>query len=236
MQGIKPIQMTASHIGNPLGGFLKTLTRMKDLQVENERQRQEIEQLRQEIVRLRELEFENQRLRVLLDYQEDNPNYEFLPVSVIGRDPSNLMQRIIINKGTEDGVREGMVVVANGGLAGRIIKSYATSARVLLITDPSSSINAMVQSSRALGVVSGKPGNTLMMEFVSQNEEVAMSDLVLTSGMGGGLPKGLVIGRVVEIKGDDMDLFRELKLEPAVQFDRVESVFVITNFMPTKLG
>jgi len=235
MKGIKPAQRAADHITDPIGSFFETLVRAKELETENEKQRQEIERLTQEVARLRELEFENQRLEALLNYQAENPGYEFLSVTVIAHDPSNLMQRIIIDKGTEDGVREGMVVVANGGLVGKVIRSYATSAKVLLITDPSSVVNAMIQNSRALGVVRGKPGSSLMMEFVSQNEGVAVGDLVITSGLAGGYPQGLVIGRVIEIRGDDMDLFRELRLEPAVQLNRLEDVIVITNFVPISL-
>ena len=235
MQGIKPMQKAASRITNPIGRFIETFARRGDLEGENERLRQEMASLTQEIARLRELEFENQRLRLLLRYQEENPGYELLSVAVIGRDPSNLMQRITVDKGTEDGVLEGMVVVANGGLAGKVIKSYPTSARVLLVTDPSSAVNAMIQGSRALGVVRGKPSNSLTMEFVSQNEQVTEGDLVVTSDLGGGFPKGVVIGQVVEIKGDDLDLFRELRLEPAVQFERLENVIVITNFAPIHL-
>lgn len=235
MQGIKPMQSSTAHITDSLSRFFTSLARRGDLEAENERQRQEIEGLTQEIARLRELEFENQRLRVLLNYQAENPGYEFLPAAVIGRDPSDLLQRIIIDKGTEDGVMDGMVVVASGGLAGKVIKSYPTAARVLLITDPSSAVNAMIQDSRALGVVRGKPANSLTMEFVPQSEQVAEGDLVITSGLGGSFPKGLLIGRVVEIKGDDMDLFHELRIEPAVQFDRLEDVIVITNFTPIRL-
>jgi len=235
MRGLKPVQGTVSHLTSPLRGFLDTLARTGDLEAENERQQQEIERLRKEIVRLRELEIENQRLHVLLNYEAENRGWQFLPAAIIGRDPSNLMQRIIIDKGTEDGVEEGMVVVASGGLVGRIIQSFSTSARVLLITDPSSSVNAMIQRSRALGVVSGKPGNKLMMEFVSQSEEAMEGDLVITSGLGGGFPKGLFIGHVVELGGGDPGLFRELWLQPAAQFDGLESVLVITNFTPIGL-
>ena len=235
MRGLKPVQGTVSRLTSPVRGFFDTLARMGDLEEENESQRQEIERLQQEIVRLRELEIENQRLRVLLDYGAEQQGYQFLPAAIIGRDPSNLMQCIIIDKGTQDGVEEGMVVVANGGLAGRVTQSLVTSAKVLLITDPSSSVNAMVQRSRALGVVNGKPGSRLMMEFVPQSEEAMEGDLVITSGLGGGFPKGLFIGHVVKMGGDDMDLFRELQLQPAVQFDRLENVLVITNFTPIGL-
>ncbi len=235
MKGIEPLQRAANHIANPIESFFETLARARDLKTESEKQQEEIERLTQEVVRLRELEFENRRLQTLLNYQMENPVYEFLSATIIARDPSNLLQRIIIDKGIEDGVKEGMVVVADGGLAGKVIKSYATSAKVLLITDPSSVVNAMIQNSHALGVVRGKPASSLMMEFISQNKGVVVGDFVITSGLGGGYPKGLLIGRVVEISGDDMDPFFELRLEPAVQLNRLEDVIIITNFLPISL-
>ncbi len=237
MRGIEPMQKAASRMASPLGRFVGTLSRLGgDLEAENERQRQDIARLTEEIARLRELEHENQMLRLLLRCEEENPGYELLSAAVIGRDHSNLMQRIAIDKGTEDGVVEGMVVLADGGLAGKVVKAYPTAARVLLITDPSSAVNAIIQDSRASGVVRGRPGNSLTMEFVSPSEDVTEGGLVVTSGLGGGFPKGLVIGRVAEIEGDDLDVFRELRLEPAVQFQRLEDIIIITSFLPISLG
>ncbi len=104
--------------------------------------------------------------------------------------------------------------------------------KVLLITDPSSSVAALIQSSRAPGIVSGHLGRELTMNYLPQEETVNVGDVVLTSGMGGDHPKGLVIGQVVEVHRRDIDPFQEALVRPAVNFDKLENVLVITSFEP----
>ena len=235
LQGLAPLQQAFNQTIDPLAKFFDALVRVRRLEAENERQREELARLSAEIATLREAEMENQRLRALLHYKEANPGRQFLVAAVIGRDPTNLVESIIIDKGSRDGLQEGMVVVAEGALAAKLIQVSDSFAKALLITDPTSSVNAMVQSSRALGVVKGWPGSGLVMEYVAQGEEVQAGDLVVTSGLGGGFPQGLLIGQVVAVEGSDVEMFQRLEIKSPVGFQGLEEVMVITNFTPFRL-
>lgn len=230
-----PIQKGFFHTLSPVVQFVDNLGRMHTLVGDNERQQKEIERLSAEVVRLREVEAENERLRVLVDYKTKNPQWQFTIADVIGREPGNLMRSITLDKGTKDGVMEGMVVMSNGSLVGKVTKSYDYASKVLLISDSSSSVNAVIQRSRAMSVVQGQGHSQLTMRYVAQGEVVQLGDLVVTSGLGGGFPSGLLIGQVTDVKHSDIELFQELVVQAAIQGERLTGVQVITNFIPAKL-
>ncbi|MBI2864550.1 MAG: rod shape-determining protein MreC [Chloroflexi bacterium] len=233
MRGLAPVQRVGSGIFDPLFSLLVDLRDLHQLREGNERNRKTIDQLTGEVVRLREVDVENQRLKAELNYKKQYPGTEYVSAAIIDHDPSNVIQGVMIDKGTEHGVKQGMVVVSPGGLVGKVTKAYNSSAKVLLITDPSSSVNGMVQrlDSRALGVANGKVKG-LEMKYLPQSEVVKTNDLIVTSGLGGGFPKGLFIGRVTDVVRNDLEMFQEAKIEPAVKFSRLEAVMVITNFTP----
>ncbi len=189
-----------------------------------------------ENVRLREIEREYVLLREQLGYQQAHPQLDLLPAEVVGRDPTNLLRFLLVNKGTQDGARTEMTVVTSRGLVGRITTVGPNWSRVLLITDVSSSVNAMIQRSRTTGVVQGQVGGRLVMRYIPQGESVEVGDLVLTSGLGGNLPKGLLIGRVTEVRQKDIEMFQEAEVQSAVNFHRLEQVMLVRNFVPTELG
>src|SRR5690606_38491487 len=112
----------------------------------------------------------------------------------------------MLDLGTEHGVAVGMPVVTDQGLVGRISDVTASTSKVLLIIDPSSAVNAILQSSRLNGVVRGAPGGTVVMDYIRQGEEFSVGEVVLTSGLGGRFPKGIPIGQVVEIRQRDIDV------------------------------
>ncbi|MDO8672559.1 MAG: rod shape-determining protein MreC [Dehalococcoidia bacterium] len=236
MRGLAPLQRAATSVFDPAFSWLSDLTSLQQLREENDRNRTTIDQLMGEVVRLREADIENQRLKAELNYKKDYSGTEYIPAAIIDRDPSNVIQSVMIDKGTEHGVKPGMVVVSPGALVGKITKSYTSSAKVLLITDPSSSVNGMVQrlDSRALGVVNGKVSG-LEMKYLPQSEAVKVNDLIVTSGLGGGFPKGLFVGRVSEVRRNDLEMFQDARIESAVKFSKLENVMVITSFVPTTL-
>jgi rod shape-determining protein MreC len=183
-----------------------------------------------ENVRLREAEIENATLREQLGFKEANPDFRLVAAEVIGRDPSNFLEYILIDRGSSDGITANMPVVTSQGLVGRIVEVYPRSSRVLLITDPSSSVNALIQSSRATGVVQGQTDGSLVMRYIQQGEEVKVGDLVLTSGLGGHFPKRLIVGQVTSVRQRDVEPFQEAEVKPTVQFNHLEIVLIITNF------
>ena len=125
-----------------------------------------------------------------------------------------------------------MTVVTARGLVGRISEVGTDWARVLLITDPASSVNALVQTSRATGMVQGRLGQSLVMRFIPWEERVSVGDLIITSGLGRNFPKGLVIGQVTSVRQRDFQMHQEAEVKPTVDFNRLEIVTVITDFIP----
>lgn len=186
--------------------------------------------LRGAIARLDEIDLENQRLRRLLDFKEEQA-VPGTPARIIAEDASSWFRTVTIDKGTDDGVEEGMPVVAAEGVVGRVVSSSSGHARVLLITDASSAMATLIQHNRARGVCRGQ-GERLSFEFVLRREDVAIGDRVVTSGMGGVFPKGLVVGHVTAHSRDQFNLFQTIEVTPAVDFSHLEEVLVLPRLEP----
>lgn len=201
-------------------------------------------------VRLRELENENATLRQQLGYKRSNPDFDLVGEAVlernldlarvIGQDPSNLVRFIIVDQGSAEGIQPGMPVVTPQGLVGRVTAVGTHWAKALLIIDPSSSVNAVVQSTRATGVVQGDAGSNpsdprLIIKYVPQGEAIKTGDLILTSGLGSSFPKRLVIGEVTEVHKRDIELFQEAVIKPTVDFTRLEFVLILKKFTPSAI-
>lgn len=227
-----PLQFALRKVSSPLFHIASSISRLTALQSENEALRREIAELRNQIILLQEAQSENETLRRQLNFKSTVPNFRLLSAEVIGRDPNNLLQYLIIDRGASDGVQQGMAVLTAEGLVGRIGEVSADSAKVMLITDPSSSVSAMIQRSRATGSVQGYPGGELLMRYIPQGDTVAPGDIVLTAGLGGNLPKRLVIGQVVSVKRGEAEMFQEAKLVPAVDLYNLETVMVLLSFAP----
>lgn len=229
---LAPLQYSFHWASAGIASGVQTLKDLGSLRAQVRELQETVDRLMIENVRLREADIERANLREQLHFKLANPTYELLAAEVIGHDPSNLLHYIIIDRGTEDGVATGMPVVTTRGLVGRVTSVYPHSARVMLLTDPASSVNALIQSSRATGVVQGQGLRSLIMRYVEQNEQVQVGDIVLTSGLGGNLPKRLVIGQVTAVKRNEVEMFQEVQVQSAVDFDRLEMVLVIQNFVP----
>ena len=233
---VTPVQRWFSNRASGIGEVVQTLRDLRTLRGEITGLRQENEALLIENVQLKEAEAENQRLRVLLDFASTNPAYDYrggeVVGRVIGRDPSAYLDFIIIDLGERHGVGRGMPVVTERGLVGRITEVHDTSSEVLLITDVNSAVTALVQTSRATGVVRGLAGGDLLLDQIRQDAEVHEGEIVITSGLGGNLPKNLVIGQISEVIQRDYEMFQQARVRPTVDFRNLERVLVITNFAP----
>jgi rod shape-determining protein MreC len=176
-----------------------------------------------------------QAVSQLLDFTRANAQLDTVAAQVIGRDSSNFLRSIIIDKGAADGLAPGMAVITERGLVGRVSAVSPSSAKVMLLTDPSSAVNARLQTSRADGTVEGQLTPSLRMRFIPQEETVKQGEVVLTSGLGRNFPGGIVIGQVINVERRDVDLFQTAELHPTVDFNRLEIVLVVTSFRPTSM-
>ncbi|MFO7578457.1 MAG: rod shape-determining protein MreC [Pelovirga sp.] len=215
------IDSTAASIKGAWGNYLWLVeTRQRNLHLEAENR-----DLRARLQQVEEITLQNERLRRLLAFVDDLDRAA-LPAQVIGEDITPWARTVVINKGERSGLRPGLPVVASEGVVGRVVKTSLHSARVLLITDASSAVAALVQRTRSRGVARGR-GDQLTVEYALQDEDIQLDDLLVTSGMGGVFPKGLPLGRVTTVEKDHFGLFQRIEAAPSADFTRLEEVLVI---------
>ena len=179
---------------------------------------------------------ENFRLREQLGFSQ-NLRYRHVPAEIIGRDPDNLFSALVINKGSRAGVAVNMPVIAyhNGtqGLVGRVINTGFFESLIMPLYDTTSYVSARLTDSRFEGIVEGRgsPESPLLMRFISRRarEEIYLGDNIITSGIGGVYPSGINMGRVSRINYQETELSMELELSPAIDFSRLEFVFVLAG-------
>lgn len=209
---------------------------IQDLQTRNAELETLANSLMVENVRLKDLERENQILRQLLNYTRNNPWFTYETGGVIGdsigRAPGNLVFYIYLDVGTREGVADNMPVITDRGLVGRVVNVGPNVAQILLLIDPSSSVNAVIQNSRITGTVKGNLDGSLVMEQIPSGEKVVPGDIVLTSGLGGNFPGKLVIGQIVEVSERDQDMFQTARIRPTVDFGKLQTMLIVTSFEP----
>jgi rod shape-determining protein MreC len=198
----------------------------------NDLQRQ-VRNLEGEVGILREYQLQNERLRQLLDYRNENVRGESLVADVVGRDPGNWFDVVKVNRGANHGVGRDQAVVLPAGLVGRVIAVAPNTADVLLITDPRSGVGAMLQKTRTPGVVEGvlDRSHPLKMSYLTRELKVERGQLVVTSGLGV-FPKGIPVGRIVAAHKDAAGLTITADVDPLVDFNHLEEVLIILNPLP----
>ena len=175
---------------------------------------------------LQETALENSRLRELLGFKKKLP-YHFIPAEIIGRDPSSWFRTLMIDKGTDSGIRRGAAVMTARGIVGKILEAQKTTAKVLLIIDRNSALDILVQRSRAKGIIEGRTEERCELRFVSKNEDLQNGDIIVTSGLDEIIPKGIVVGAVVNVVRNSPGFFQLVEIKPAVDFSKLEEVFVV---------
>jgi rod shape-determining protein MreC len=204
---------------------------LRHLQGENKHLRQEMGTLSRRIEQLEEQALETQRLQRLLGLRQASQD-QSLTARVDGKDATNWFKTILVDRGSLDGVRRNQPVVAPDGLVGRVVEVTPTSAKVQLLTDPVSAVGGLVQRTRVTGIVSGNLGAATRMRYLPLMADVAVGDVVVTSGMGGVFPKGIPIGRITAIERRSGALFQEASLHPTVDLSRLEEVLILTSPPP----
>jgi rod shape-determining protein MreC len=196
----------------------------------------EISRLQAQVIDLQNKVAETDTLAALVDFSRSNPTNTYKAAAVIGRDPSPFLHYVIINRGSNDGIRRGMPVVTNQGLVGRVDAVIGGAARVELITDPSSVVSVFLQNSGADALLKGSVSGDLNLDMLSQDVKIQTGDVALTSGLGGEYPPDLLVGQVSNVRKRESDLFQEASVQPVVDFSRLEIILVIVNFRPVDIS
>ncbi len=199
---------------------------------ENRRLHREIQQLRGRNVELQEMAAASQRLARLLEFKE-RLSPRTIAAQVIGRDATNWYRSIVLDKGERDGVRVEMGVMTPDGVVGRVVKTTSFSSVVLLITDPNNAITGLIQRTRDEGIVEGTAQGRARLKYIPLLSTVRTGDVVVTSGLAGGFPRGLAIGTITRIDREEGDLFQSAEIAPEVDFLKYEEVLVITDPRPS---
>ncbi|MEO7664139.1 MAG: rod shape-determining protein MreC [Candidatus Limnocylindrales bacterium] len=232
----RPVQGAIDGFGRNLRSIATSIAEIDRLRTENEALRAENDRIRIENLRATEIGRENEALTALLQLR-NGFEYDTVAAAVIGRESSEVQQRILIDRGTAQGVAVGDVVIAGGGaLVGRVVDVGAASATVQLISDSASAVIGQLVGTADTGKVVGQLPGSLTMGDINAAAEVSLGEEVVTAGieLGGGIrspyPKGLVIGQVIDVRRDANEIVQTAFLEPAAPLDRLEYVLVILDY------
>lgn len=233
-QVLVPVQRALAETGVTTNRFFQAIGELDKLRTDNADLRAANDRLTLENARLAEAVIAAQQGAKLEAAQRTLP-YRTITAPVIARDPSGVLKTLVIGAGSEQGVKIDQVVLAEQGVVGRVSEAGSNYAKVLLVTDSSSSVSALVQTSRASGIVRGQYGDSLVMEWILQSDPVKRGDVIVTAGLGLGAelrslyPKGLVIGTVVDVTKAEVSAYQRAVVAPAVDLRKLENVLIITD-------
>ena len=235
LDAMAPLQRVGSFGAREVGDLWDGAAALFRRRAELEALQARITALEEQTVRLEEAEQENARLRELLQFRERLVG-ELLAAAVVGRDATGLARTLTIDRGERDGVVKGAAVLAPAGVVGQVFLASAHAARVLLITDHNSGLDAIVQRTRARGIVEGTVTEGCGLKFVKRTEDLQPGDVVVTSGVDGIFPRGLPIGQLVGVDKRGQGLFQYATVRPFVDFDRLEEVLVTRGTVEPIVG
>lgn len=195
---------------------------------ENEKLKKELSLAIEKINQCSEVENSNERLRSFLHFQKSSKT-RVLAAEVIAKDPSSWFKTIVVDKGKSNGVEKGFPVVVPEGIAGQVIEASDNFSKVLLIIDRNSSVDALVQRTRARGIIKGESTNNCILEYALRKHDINVGDTIISSGLDGVYPKGLRLGEVAEITKRSSGIFQEVIVAPYVDFEKLEEVLIVLN-------
>jgi rod shape-determining protein MreC len=194
--------------------------------IQNERLIKEVGVLRNKLNAFNEVYYENIRLQRLLSLRQES-SVKAVSARVIAKGADNWSSVVVIDKGTYHGLRPGMCVINYLGLAGRIMETTRTTSQVMLLNDPSLAVSALVQRTRQEGLVRGALGNNLIMKYLPEGSDIKVGDIIVSSGLNEHFPKGLLIGKVIDVAKESSGLASYAIIKPAVDLASIEEVLVV---------
>ena len=228
LKTVSPVNQVMTRTFKNIQGTFQEYVFIVGAKRENARLKEENRQLRESIAGLQETGNENLRLRKLLEFREKLSS-QMLPAEVVATAPVSTFQTIKINKGGNDGISRGMAVITAEGVVGQIVNVIPAFSDVLLLSDPSSAIDAIIQRTRARGVLEGAGGSRASLKYLRRSEDVQVGDLIISSGLGGVFPKGIIIGNVAKVNRARYGMTQDVVIRSSVDFQKLEEVFVVKN-------
>lgn len=225
LEGMRPLQRVLATGVDAVAQLWRSYVALVGVKQENQRLHRRILELEQQAVRLAEVEETDKRLGDLLNFRSSLEG-NLQAAQIIGRDPFPWFSTMTIDRGESDGVHKTMAVLSPFGVVGQVMATSAHSARVLLLTDHNSGIDAIVQRSRARGIVEGALDGGCLMKYLKRGEDVEVGDRIVTSGLDGIFPKGIIVGEVTHVTRGTRGLLQVAEVRPSVPLDRLEEVLV----------
>jgi len=224
--GTVSIARNFSSVSNTLKNDFRFISQIKDLKRQNNELTTKLQNLEVDRSRIVELEKENQTLKEEIGFVDANQEGQLIPAKIIMREPTSFFDNIIVDKGRDDGVVIDAAVVYNGVLVGTVKEVYPRSAKIVLITSKDSLIQAMLQESRAKGILKGGISG-LFLENIVSDTDFRPGEYVVTSGLGGKINQGIPIGKVSDIQSGSSQIFKSFSVESLVDLSGLELIFII---------
>jgi rod shape-determining protein MreC len=228
---MSPLQQFTSYTADKVDELTGYFGDVKTLREENKKLKERVELLEDEVRKLESYREKNEELKEALNIKEQFNDFEFCGADIIARDAGNWFNVFTINVGSKDGVSESDIVIAQNALVGRVMSADIMSSKVISIIDVDSTVSARIVRTRDLVVVKGdlklKDDGLCRIEYIEPHIDISVGDTIETSGLGGIYPKGIVIGEVKEVRQINNELNRYAIIEPAVDFKRIEEVYVL---------
>jgi rod shape-determining protein MreC len=231
MEMLRPLLVVESQLADDGSDFLHNYFDLVGVRQENLILKQQVAQLQSQQRRMAELQAENRHLADLLELR-DALGTSAIAANIIGSDATGLSRTLILSEGDRQGLVRGMAVISIEGVVGKLIVVSHDAARVLLISDHNSALDAFDQRSRARGIIAGVVEDGLTMKYVDRSEDTKPGDTIVTSGMDGIFPRGLLVGTVASVSQEGPGLFLNIKVKAAVNFRELEQVMILTTRVP----
>ena len=226
VETLSPIVKGVRMLSDGIDGFFEKYLWLLRVQEDNEQLKSRVARLEQEVTNYHEAYLENLRLRRFLDFQ-NTIQTETFSAQVVLHDLTGMFQTLMVDRGFQGGLEPDMPVINDEGVVGRIMDVSDHFSRILLLTDPESSVDAVIQRNRVRGILSGKDSGGCILKYVRSNLDIQQGDLVITSGKDGIFPKGLRLGTVQGIFKDPVDLFQRVEVKPMVHVNALEELLIL---------
>jgi rod shape-determining protein MreC len=245
LSALSPVESVVAKGVKPFQDGWRWVTTLWSAHQENLRLKAELDSTRGQLIQLEQASQENQRLKQLLDFRNAGifpTGSTFTVARVIGKSPTKWQEWVLIDKGTADGVALNQPVVgatpsvdqslSGKGLVGKVVAVSSHSAQVQLLIDSESSVATTIQGTQAQGILEGTVSGKLIMDYVERDVLVDLKQVVVTSGFGQIFPKGIPVGVVQSVGEQDVNIYKQIEVQPFVDFGALEEVMVLTNALP----